>query len=94
MKTMTKIIHIAFAAIIMAMGAVTSNAALGDLFASINGDGSNGGVQFTNTHRLDSKPSSLQAFRSRAGWRLTISATCLWQIRRSMTLPKRFRQRL
>jgi len=42
MKTITKLIHTAFAAVLLALGAVTANGALGDLFVSIGGDGTNG----------------------------------------------------
>jgi hypothetical protein len=43
MKIMTKLIYSAFVVVVLAIGAVTANGALNDLFASINGDGSNGG---------------------------------------------------
>ena len=43
MKTLTKLIYTAFAAGVLAIGAVTANGALNDLFASINGSGDNGG---------------------------------------------------
>jgi sugar lactone lactonase YvrE len=42
MKTITKLIYAAFAAVTLAIGAVTANGAVGDLFVSINGDGTNG----------------------------------------------------
>jgi hypothetical protein len=51
MKTITSFIYAAFAAV-SAIGAVTTNAAPGDLFASVNGDGLNGGgfiLQLTPT---------------------------------------------
>src|SRR4026207_455432 len=43
MKTITKLIYAAFTVVSLALGAVTANGALNDLFVSINGDGSNGG---------------------------------------------------
>ena len=43
MKTITKIMHSAFAIVIFAIGAVTANGAVNDVFASVNGSGSNGG---------------------------------------------------
>jgi sugar lactone lactonase YvrE len=52
MKTITKFIYAAFAAVILATGAVTANGAVNDLFASVNGNGDNGGgfiYQFTPT---------------------------------------------
>jgi sugar lactone lactonase YvrE len=42
MKIMTKLIYSAFVVVVLAIGAVTANGALNDLFASINSDGSNG----------------------------------------------------
>jgi hypothetical protein len=43
MKTITKFIYSTFAVVILAIATVTANGAPGDLYASINGDGSNGG---------------------------------------------------
>src|SRR6266567_5263341 len=43
MKTITKLIYLAFTVVILAIGAVTANGAPNDLFVSINGDGNNGG---------------------------------------------------
>ena len=43
MKTITKLIYLAFTVVILAIGAVTANGAPNDLFASINGSGDNGG---------------------------------------------------
>jgi sugar lactone lactonase YvrE len=43
MKTITKLIYGAFAVAILAIGTVTANGALNDLFASVNGDTQNGG---------------------------------------------------
>ena len=43
MKTIIKIIYTTFALLILTMGAVTSHSALNDLFASIGGNGENGG---------------------------------------------------
>jgi sugar lactone lactonase YvrE len=43
MKIITKLIYSAFAVVILAIGAVTTNGALNDLFASVNGDTHNGG---------------------------------------------------
>jgi hypothetical protein len=43
MKTITKLIYAAFTVVSLALGAVTANGALNDLFASINGTGDNGG---------------------------------------------------
>ena len=43
MKTITKLIYLAFTVVILAIGAVTANGAPNDLFASINGNGANGG---------------------------------------------------
>jgi sugar lactone lactonase YvrE len=43
MKTIIKIIYTTFALLILTMGAVTSHGALNDLFASIGGNGENGG---------------------------------------------------
>jgi DNA-binding beta-propeller fold protein YncE len=42
MKTITRIIHAAFAVVILAIGTLTANGASGDLFASINGGPGNG----------------------------------------------------
>jgi sugar lactone lactonase YvrE len=42
-RTIMKFIYSALAIVVVAMGAVTANGALGDLFASINGTGENGG---------------------------------------------------
>jgi len=52
MKTITKLIYLAFTVVILAIGAVIANGAPNDLFVSINGDGSNGGgsiYQYTPT---------------------------------------------
>ena len=43
MKTITKLIYLAFTVVILAIGAVTANGAPKDLFVSINGDANNGG---------------------------------------------------
>ena len=43
MKTITKLIYSTFAVVTLAIGAVTANGALNDLFASVNGDTQNGG---------------------------------------------------
>jgi len=43
MKTITNLIYAAFAAVILATGAVTANGAVNDLFASVNGAANNGG---------------------------------------------------
>ena len=43
MKTITKLIYLAFTVVILAIGAVTANGAPNDLFVSINGDRNNGG---------------------------------------------------
>ena len=43
MKTIMKSIYLAFAAVVVAMGAVTANGAVGDLFVSSNGNDENGG---------------------------------------------------
>jgi sugar lactone lactonase YvrE len=43
METITKFIYAAFAAVFLAIGAVTANGALNDLYASVNGDTQNGG---------------------------------------------------
>jgi len=43
MKTITKLMYAAFTAVVLAIGAVTANGALNDLFASVNGDTHNGG---------------------------------------------------
>jgi hypothetical protein len=40
-KTITKFIYAAFAAVTLAIGALTANVAVGDLFASVNDDGEN-----------------------------------------------------
>jgi sugar lactone lactonase YvrE len=42
MKTITKLIYAAFAVLSLALGAITANGALNDLFVSINGDANNG----------------------------------------------------
>ncbi len=50
MKTITKFIYAAFAAVTLSIGTVTANGAVGDLFVSINGDGTNGnGLVFQYT---------------------------------------------
>ena len=43
MKTITKLLYLAFAVVSLAIGAVTAQGALNDLFASVNGDSHNGG---------------------------------------------------
>jgi len=43
MKTITKFTYAVFGALTLAIGAVTANGAVNDLFVSINGNGSNGG---------------------------------------------------
>ena len=43
MKTITKLIYLAFTVVILAIGAVTANGAPNDQLVSINGDGNNGG---------------------------------------------------
>ena len=43
MKTITKLIYLAFTVVILAIGAVTANGAPNDLFVSINGTANNGG---------------------------------------------------
>ena len=43
MKTITRFIYAAFAAVALAVGAVTANGAVNDLYASVNGDTHNGG---------------------------------------------------
>ena len=42
-KIITRLLYLAFAVVGLAAGAVTAQGALGDLFASINGTGDNGG---------------------------------------------------
>jgi sugar lactone lactonase YvrE len=52
MKTITKLIYTAFAVVSLAIGAVTAQGAVNDLFASINGTGDNGGgfiYKYTST---------------------------------------------
>src|ERR1043166_1986258 len=49
MKTITKLIHTAFAALSLAIGAVTANAGPGDLLASINANGQGPDLVFRNT---------------------------------------------
>ena len=52
MKPITKLIYAALAAVTLAIGSVTVNGAVNDLFASINGNGENGGsfiYQYTPT---------------------------------------------
>src|SRR5215470_7103610 len=43
MKTITKLIYLAFTVVILAIGAVTANGAPNDLFVSVNGNTQNGG---------------------------------------------------
>jgi hypothetical protein len=43
MKTITKIIYLAFALVVVTLAALTANGAPGDLFVSVNGSGSNSG---------------------------------------------------
>jgi len=43
MKTITKLIYLAFTVVILAIGAVTANGAPNDLFVSVNGTANNGG---------------------------------------------------
>jgi hypothetical protein len=43
MKTITKFIYAAVAAVVVAIGSATANGALNDLFVSSNGNGDNGG---------------------------------------------------
>jgi len=43
MKTITKLIYLAFTVVILAIGAVTANGAPNDLFVSVNGAANNGG---------------------------------------------------
>jgi sugar lactone lactonase YvrE len=49
MKTITKLSYAAFAVVSLAMGAVTANGALNDLYASINGSGNGGGFIYEYT---------------------------------------------
>ncbi len=86
MKTITKLIYLAFTVVILAIGAVTANGAPNDLFVSVNGAANNGGgfiyeynpVLFTNTTRVACKASSLQASLALAAWPLITSAIFLW----------------
>src|SRR5262249_37511419 len=43
MKTITKLIYLAFAVVTLCTAAATANGAVNDLFVSVNGSGSNGG---------------------------------------------------
>jgi hypothetical protein len=83
MKTITKLIYAAVAAISLAIGAVTANGALGDLFASINGTGDNGGgfiYQYTSTGQQSTFASGLSRPRGIAfdhfGNLFVASTTC------------------
>ena len=64
MKTITKLIYLAFTVVILAIGAVTANGAPNDLFVSINGDGNNGGG-FIYQYNLDGVQSTFAAGLSR-----------------------------
>jgi len=62
MKTITKLIYAALAVVSLALGAVTANASLNDLFVSINGSGDNGGgfiYQYTPTGQQSTFASGL-----------------------------------
>src|SRR5437867_13435598 len=66
MKTITKLIYLAFTVVILAIGAVTANGAPNDLFVSMNGDGNNGGGsidEYTRTGVESIFPSALSAPR-------------------------------
>jgi hypothetical protein len=87
MKTVPKFISLALAVVVVAMGAVTANGALGDLFASVNGTfgGDNGSIyQYTPT---GAKAPSFFLAPSLAGWPSTAPATFLWKP--TPTLPTR-----
>jgi sugar lactone lactonase YvrE len=43
MKTVTRLFYVAFSIVMLAIGAVTANGALNDLYASVNGAANNGG---------------------------------------------------
>lgn len=64
MKTITKLIYLAFTVVILAIGAVTANGAPNDLFVSINGDGNNGGG-FIYEYNRDGVQSTFAAGLSR-----------------------------
>jgi sugar lactone lactonase YvrE len=64
MKTITKLIYLAFTVVILAIGALTANGAPNDLFVSINGDGNNGGG-FIYKYNLDGVQSTFAAGLSR-----------------------------
>jgi hypothetical protein len=63
-KTTTKIIHAAFAVVILATGTLTANGAPGDLFASING-GPGNGVGFIYQYTPDGVQSTFASGLSR-----------------------------
>ena len=79
MKTIIKIIYAAFALLILTMGAVTSNCALNDLFASIGGNSENGGgfvYQYTAIGVQSTFASGLSGL---VAWLLITGIICLWQ---------------
>ena len=92
MKTITKFIYAAFAAVTLAIGALTANAAVGDLFASVNGDGLNGGGFILQLTPTGVKSIFASGLSRPVGWPLTASAIYLWRTPRSMTFRRHFRE--
>ena len=68
MKTITKLMYAAFTAVVLAIGAVTANGALNDLFASVNGDTHNGGGFIYEYNPGECKASSLRGSLAPAAW--------------------------
>ena len=79
MKTITKLIYVAVAVVSLAIGAVTVNGAVNDLFASVNGDTQNGGgfiYEYTPSGQQSTFASGLSRPR---GVALDSASNCLQQ---------------
>jgi hypothetical protein len=84
MKTTTKFIYVAFAAVTLAIGTVTQMARSTIYSLPLMAMAKTVGVLFTSTPRLACKAPLLRALITPVGWPLTIPAIYLWQPRRSM----------
>jgi hypothetical protein len=84
MKTVTRSNYVAFVVLILAIGTLTVNGAVNDLFVSVNGTGNNGGG-FIYKYTPNGAQSTFAAGLSRPrGVASTSSATCMWQSQRQI----------
>ena len=93
MKKIIKVIYAAFALLTLTMGAVTSHGALNDLFASIGGNGDNGGgFVYQYTPIGVQSLCMLLAYPGLAAWVSITGIICSWQPTRFTAFLRPFRE--